>query len=228
MSNDKVPSNVVLITSVVAIILSLYSVVEINKLKDGGAPAAAPSGIAGQPSAPSKPVDVSVDDDPSMGNAKAKVTVIEFSDFECPFCGRYFSQTLPQIKSDYIDTGKINYVFRDFPLSFHASARPAALAADCVFDKTDSETYFKYHDLLYSNQQSLTTDNLKKWASDLGVDIADCLDKEEFSAEVAKDVADGQAAGVRGTPAFFINGTLVSGAQPFEAFKAAIDAELAK
>ncbi len=177
------------------------------------------------PSANGK-VEVSEDDDAVLGKKDAPVTIIEFSDYECPFCGRHFQQTYPQLKNDYIDTGKVKLVYRDFPLGFHPTALPAAIAAECVREKGKDEAYFKYHDKLFQNQQSLTNDNLKKYAKELGYDIGTCLDSEKYKSEVEKDMRDGNAAGVSGTPSFFVNGKQIVGAQPFSAFKQAIDAEL--
>ena len=172
-------------------------------------------------------VKVSIDDDAVLGDENAKVTMIEFSDYECPFCGRHFEQTYPQIKKEYIDTGKVKLVFRDFPLSFHPQAQKAAEAAECAGEQGK---YFEMHDKLYSNQESLSVDNYKKWAKEIGLDTAkfnDCLDSGKMASEIAKDMADGTSYGVKGTPGFFINGKPVSGAQPFSVFKQAIDAELA-
>lgn len=185
----------------------------------------------GAPSAPSPSpvvakIDVSIDDDPMLGNKNAPVTIIEFSDYECPFCGRFYIQTLPQIKAQYIDTGKVRFIYRDFPLSFHPSAQSAAEAAECVRDKGGDEAYFKYHDKIFENQAQLSLPSLKIWATDLGYNIESCLDSGKFKAEVQKDFNDGQVAGVQGTPGFFINGKSISGAQPFQVFQQAIEAEL--
>jgi protein-disulfide isomerase len=184
-----------------------------------------------QPTQPGEPsrVTASVDDDPVLGSEDAPVTIIEFSDYQCPFCGRFWSETLPQIKSQYIDTGKVRLVYRDFPLtSIHPFAQPAAEAAECVRDAAggSDEAYFKYHDKVYGNQQALSDSNLKEWAQELGYNIEDCLSSGKFRAEVTKDLSDAQAAGGRGTPYFVINGKPLSGAQPFEAFQQAIEAEL--
>lgn len=173
-------------------------------------------------------VQVSIDDDATRGDEDAKVTIVEFSDYECPFCGRYFQQTYGQLKTDYIDTGKVRYVFRDFPLSFHQNAMPAALAAECIKEKGGDEAYWKMHDKMFENQESLGKDNLKAWAKEIGYDISSCMDSEKYKSEIQKDMRDGQEYGVQGTPAFFINGKLISGAQPYSVFKQAIDAELAK
>jgi len=178
-----------------------------------------------------EPVDVSVDDDAMKGDKNAPVTIIEWSDFECPFCGRFYRDTLPSIFSEYVDKGKVRFVYRDFPLSFHRNARPASMAAECAKEQGGDEMYYKYHDKLYENQTALTDANFKKWAGEFGLDMDkfnNCLDNEKYGEEVDKDFADGQAAGVTGTPAFFINGRKISGAQPFSVFQTIIDEELEK
>jgi len=183
------------------------------------------------PAAPTEPVKVSVAGAPVMGDKKAPVTILEFSDFECPFCGRFVQQTMPQIVSDYIDKGKAKLYFRNFPLGFHANARPAALAAQCARDQGGDEMFFKFHDKVYNNQPSLSAESLKKWAGELGLDMAKfngCVDSKKFDSVIDKDYSEGQSYGVSGTPAFFINGRLISGAQPFESFKTVIDEELGK
>ncbi|MFH1326849.1 MAG: thioredoxin domain-containing protein [archaeon] len=190
---------------------------------------AAPSEVApnNAPTPSPAPVKVEIDDDDVLGDEDAPVTMIEFSDYECPFCGRHFTQTYNQIKQAYVDTGKVKIVFRDFPLSFHQSAQKAAEAAECAGEQ---EKYWEMHDKLFENQQSLDISSLKRYAQEIGLNSAEfnaCLDSGQMAAEVKKDFADGQAVGVRGTPAFFINGKLLSGAQPFSAFQQAIDVELA-
>src|SRR3989338_3040634 len=110
-------------------------------------------------------VSASADDDAVLGDKKAKVTIIEFSDYQCPFCGRFFSQTLPQIKSQYVDTGKVKIVFIDFPLtSIHPIAQPAAEATECVKKQGGDEAFWKMHDKIFENQASLNNANLKAWA----------------------------------------------------------------
>ncbi len=171
--------------------------------------------------------EVSIDDDAVKGNPNAKVTIVEFSDFECPFCGKYFRETAPQIMKDYVDTGTVKYVFRDSPLDFHKNAQKAAEAAECAGEQGK---YWEMHDYLFQNQDYLAVENLKGYAKDLKLDTAkfnDCLDKSKMAEEVSKDLADAQKYGVSGTPAFFINGKLISGAQPYNVFKAEIEAALA-
>lgn len=173
-------------------------------------------------------VSVSADDDAMKGDASAPVTIIEFSDFQCPFCGRFFEDALPQIEDKYVKTGKVKFVYRDFPLeSIHPQARPAAEAAECAHEQGK---FWEFHDKLFANQQGLSVDNFKKWAQELGLESTqfnDCVDSKKYADEVSKDLADGSAAGVSGTPAFFVNGHELSGAQPFSAFEAVIEAELA-
>ncbi len=181
--------------------------------------------------APSGPVDVSVDDDAVKGDKNAPVTIVEFSDFECPFCGRFHQNTLPDLISEYIDKGKVKLVYRDFPLSFHPNAKAAAIAAECAKEQSGDKGYFAYHDKLYSNQGSFSTENFKKWAGEMGLKTSEfnnCLDEEKYADEVNNDFKDGQSYGVSGTPAFFVNGRKLSGAQPFSVFKTMIDEELAK
>jgi len=168
------------------------------------------------------------DDDPSIGSPDAPVTIIEFSDFQCPFCARFSLDTLPQLKENYISKGKVRMVFRDFPLGFHAQALPAAEAAECA---DEQGKFWEMHDKIFQNQGSLGTSSYKQWAKDLGLDSAKfdaCLDSGKYANEVNKDLQDGQSAGVSGTPTFFINGKEVVGAQPFSVFQQVIDAELKK
>lgn len=194
-----------------------------------GAQQLAPANNDGGAAAPAQRVQVSADDDPAIGAKNAQVTIIEFSDFECPFCGRALP-TVKQVLKDY--EGKVRVVYRDFPLSFHPNAQKAAEAAECA---DDQGKFWEYHDKLFANQQALTVDNLKQYAKDLGLDAAkfnSCLDSGKYASEVQKDMAAGSAAGVSGTPTFFIgndeNGyQMIVGAQPYAVIKAAIDAELA-
>jgi len=170
---------------------------------------------------------VSIDDDSVKGSDDAPITMIEFSDYECPFCERFYLQTLPNIQKDYIDTGKVKYVFRDYPLSFHLNATKAAEAAECAGEQ---KKYWEYHDTLFQHQNALDTKNLKQYASDLGLDTAvfnQCLDSGAMAGEVQKDFQEGSRLGIRGTPSFFINGTRVVGAQPYDAIKQIIERELA-
>lgn len=178
---------------------------------------------------------VSLDDDPQKGDPRASIILIEFSDYQCPFCGRFFRMTFPDIENDYIETGKIRYVFRDFPLPFHQQAMKAAEAAQCAGDQGK---YWEMHDRLFQTQDALMVDNLKNDARDLDLSMDlfnSCLDSGKYTEEVQKDVTEGQNAGVSGTPSFFlgvtedgktIKGKLMVGAKPFDSFKQEIDALL--
>lgn len=169
------------------------------------------------------------DDDPFMGDKNAPVTLIEWSDYECPFCKTFFNNALPGIKEKYIDTGKVKFVYRDFPLSSHKNAYPAAIAAECAREQGDDETYFKYHDLIFENQSRLNEDNLKQFAVDLGLktdQFNNCLASRKYQDEVKKDFMDGRSVGVTGTPGFLLNGRFISGAQPYSVFEAAIEKAL--
>jgi len=167
---------------------------------------------------------VSIDDDAVEGDSEAPVTIIEFSDYECPFCARFYTQTLPLIRENYIDTGKVKLVFRDFPLSFHPYAQKAAEAAECA-GKEGDDKYYEMHDLLFEKGVDGGVDEYKEYAKEIGLsnDFDECLDSGEMAEEVKKDMDEGASVGVRGTPAFFINGKLVTGAQPYSVFEQAIE-----
>jgi protein-disulfide isomerase len=168
------------------------------------------------------------DDDPMIGDPDAPVTIVEFSDFQCPFCERFYSQTYLSLKENYVDTGKVKIVFRDFPLSFHPEAEPAALAAECANEQGE---FWAFHDLIFENQGSMSASAYLEWAAEIGLDVgqfSECVDSQKYKSEVASDYNDGGRLGVTGTPGFFVNGELVTGAQPYAVFAAAIDAQLAK
>jgi protein-disulfide isomerase len=183
--------------------------------------------------APAGPVTMSVGDGPALGNADAPVTIVEFSDYQCPFCKRHFTNTLSAIKTSYIDTGQVRYVFRDFPLdSIHPNARKAAEAAHCAGDQGK---FWDMHDTMFKNQGALKSDNLRDFARTMELDLDAfnaCLDGGKYAKKVEADVAAGSAIGVNGTPGFFIgkakpDGTMVAtamkGAQPVAAFSQVID-----
>jgi protein-disulfide isomerase len=179
-----------------------------------------------------KPVQVegvSADDDPFMGDPDAPVTIIEFSDYECPFCKRHVEQVFPEIKENYIDTGIVKYVFRDFPLGFHQNAFPAAVAANCALEQSDNETYFEYHDLLFADQQNLNEEAYLAHAEELDLNVdafEDCLAINDTS-EIENDMEEGAEYGISGTPGFFVNGWMIKGAYPYSEFEKFIEQELA-
>lgn len=214
--------------------LASYLFGKMQGMETNSAPApiaAAPDAAPQAPTAPTGPVDVENGHFPVKGDENAPVTIVEFSDFECPFCGRFYTDTLPTLIKDYIDTGKAKLYYRHFPLSFHPQARPLALASECA---DEQDMFWEFHDKVFENNASISTSNAdtyKQWAADLGMDTGDfndCLDNEEYAENVDKDTADGTAAGVSGTPTFYINGLQLVGAQPIDAFKKIIDEELAK
>ncbi len=170
-------------------------------------------------------VDVATAGRPERGGgAKAPITMIEFSDYQCPFCKRA-EDAVTKVMQVYGD--KVRLVFRDYPLPMHPFARPAAEAASCA---NAQGKFWEYHAKLFENQGSLADDKLKQYAKDLGLDSAkfdECLTKKPFKDAIDKDIADGGKVGVNGTPAFFVNGRMLSGAQPFEKFKEIIDEEIA-
>jgi len=170
-------------------------------------------------------VNVGVDDDPARGPAAAKVTIVEFSDFQCPFCSRV-EGTVKQVMENYKD--KVRFVYRDFPLSIHALAPKASEAAQCA---NEQGKFWEYHDALYADQTKLAVADLQATAERLGLKgdaFKTCLESGKFAAEVSKDMEDGTKAGVNSTPSFFINGIPVVGAQGYEAFSEVIDRELAR
>jgi protein-disulfide isomerase len=166
------------------------------------------------------------DGDPSIGSAKAPVTIIEFSDFQCPFCLRV-APTLKKIRATYGD--KVRLVWKDFPLTqIHPQAFKAGEAGRCA---AEQGKFWEYHDQLFGNQQALQPDDLKKYAANVGVDAGKfnaCLDTSKHAERVRDDVAQGTTLGVNSTPTVFVNGRRVSGAQPYEVFTALIDEELAR
>lgn len=178
---------------------------------------------------------VESDDDPTIGSADAPVTIVEFSDFQCPFCRIFWQESYPQLKQDYIDTGKARLIYRDFPLDFHPAAHVAAVGAQCANQQGKFE---EYHDTVFGEQTKQGTgtlsfgeEEIRAWARQAGVDAVSfdaCLQSDAFDDEIAQDMAAGAAAGVSGTPSFYVNGREIVGAQPYEIFQQFIEEELAK
>lgn len=175
--------------------------------------------------APVAAIEVGTEGRPSRGATDAPVTIVEFTDYECPFCRRHFQYTLPALLAVYGD--KIRYVVRNYPIaSLHPRAPKAAEAAECAHDQ---DTFWQYHDLLLRQGTMLDVNTLKRYAAGLQMDTAvfnRCLDTGAKAAVVRQDVLDASGYGVRGTPAFFVNGHLLAGAKPFEVFASYIDAAL--
>ena len=186
-----------------------------------------------------QPITVSIDDDPVRGNQDAPITIVEFSDFQCPFCARFQIQTLPLILEQYVETGKVKFVYRDFPIqNSHPNAMPAAAASECAHEQNK---YWEYHDILFENQgvwnkveitSAITV--FKEFAIELDLNqdqFNNCLDSGKYIEEINNDLKDGRNYGITGTPGFFIGNeetgfVKLNGAQPFEAFKSIIDSQL--
>ncbi len=188
---------------------------------------------------PTPIVKISADNDPIIGNPDAPITIIEFSDFQCPFCARFHIQTLPLILEEYIDQGKVKLVFRDFPIqSIHPNALPASVAAECA---NEQGKFREMHDMLFDNQNQwnkLETNDVlslfSNYASNIQLDqeiFDSCLTSGKYIEEIRKDLDDGRDYGVSGTPGFFVGNEKIGfvelkGAQPFESFKKIIDSQL--
>lgn len=171
-----------------------------------GTPSQPTQGDTAQAALPEDPQMVDIEFDEAMlGEESASVVFVEYTDYQCPFCQRQFQQTIPTIKSEYVDNGQVRYYLKDFPLeSIHPQATPAAEAAECVRAQGGDEAYWEMHDTLFTNQGILSQTNYESWAQELGYDISDCLDSNEFRSEVRADLQEGQGAGVTGTPGSFI------------------------
>jgi protein-disulfide isomerase len=192
--------------------------------KDGLDKAAPPPAPPGQPS-PDAVYKADIKGAPSKGAKDALVTIVEFSDFQCPYCARV-EPAVRKILEEY--PGKVRLVWRDFPLPFHQEATPAAIVARVAGEQGK---FWEMHDKLYENQRTLDRASLERYAQEVGVNVAKvkaALDAKKYEAQIKADLEMGQKIGVGGTPAFFINGTFLSGAQSFEVFKSRVDQELAK
>jgi protein-disulfide isomerase len=186
---------------------------------------------------PASVTSVSVRGETFRGDSGARVALIEYADFECPYCGEYERKTFPQILSDYINTGRIKYFYRDLPLPGHARALPAARAARCAGEQGK---FWEMHDSLFAKQNALSVPALLDRAQTLGLDTAkftECQSSEKYTADIQKSVSEAQKMGIDGTPTFFLGVVEPSadvtiekrlqGAAPFDVFKTEIDALLA-
>ena len=194
--------------------------------RPGAAPTATNEPVAAAP-APLEPgemrFDIDLDDDPSLGPVDALITIVEFSDFNCPYCKRFHAETFPSLLAAYPD--QIHFVYRDFPV---VGGFEAAQAAECANLQGE---FWPFHDLLLSGEATtLNSDAYSAYADDLGLDagaLLDCVESGQFAAEVEADARYASGLGVTGTPTFFINGIPLVGAQPLQAFQQVIDNELA-
>jgi len=213
----------------------MYLQQQVNDAKSASAAAPAQNTAGGTipstPPMPAGPVNVGVGNYPPQGDANAKVTVIEFADFRCPFCEQWFQNVEPNLIKDYVNTGKVKFYFRNYAFLGPASTL-ASEAGECA---NDQGQFWAWHDYMYKNQPDesdtsmYTNDNLTQIAGTLGMDtgqFSSCLSSKDTSAKVAKDLSDGSAAGVSGTPTTFINGIPIVGAVPYSQIKQQIDAAL--
>jgi protein-disulfide isomerase len=187
---------------------------------------------------PARPETINIANSPSLGEKGARLVVVEFSDYQCPYCSRFFRDTMPQIEQDYINTGKVKYVFRNLPLeSIHPFAIKAAEAADCAGEQGK---FWQMHRRLFSNQEALGPADLQVHAQSVGLDLMkfnQCLSGGSHAHSIRKEAEDAFSAGIQGTPAFVIGVrnekdpsdpnikvvSIISGAQPYSVFKEAIN-----
>ncbi len=188
-----------------------------------------------------EPRDLDIAGAPYLGQPDATVTLVEFTDYQCPYCRRHFERTQPELVKNYVEAGKLKYVLREFPLApIHPKAFKASEAALCAGDQGK---YWEMHDLFFQDQQKLGPEDLKAHAGGLGLEMAgfsECLDGGKYTKRIENDLAEGAKAGVRGTPTFFLGLTdptdptkiratkSLQGAQPYVVFKQVIDALIAQ
>jgi len=207
-----------------------------QQLKNPAPAAAAPNGQAAAPTPPPVVTGITNGHFPVMGNKDAKVTMIEFSDFQCPFCKAFYTDSETKVIDTYVKTGKIKFVYRQFPLvSIHPNAQKAAEAAECA---NDQGKFWEFHDVLFQNQDTWAplaaadaAADFVTYAGQVGMDtdqFSSCFQSAKFKKNVDDDTADATAAQVDATPTFFINGVRVTGAVPFDQLKTTIDQELKK
>ena len=197
------------------------AIMKTAKTEVGGGAPSKPAGGEAAAAGPVKKVDVG--NAPVRGPKNAPITVVLFSDFQCPFCGRV-EPSITELEKAY--PGKVRVAWKNYPLPFHNNAKPAAEAALAA---NEQGKFWQMHDILFKNQQALTAADLEKYAKEIGLDLGKfkaAIDSHKFAAQIEADTKQGSSLGVQGTPAAFVNGNLVSGAQPVEAFKKIVDAEL--
>ena len=183
--------------------------------------------VGAQPTEPTtvRRYDVPVDDDPALGLEDASITLIEFSDYECPFCSRWHAEVFLPLMEKYPD--QVRFVYRDFPLPSHPNAAPAAEAANCA---REQDKFWEFHDQLFNSTQGLNAALYEQIAVDLGLDMdqfQECVENRTYQQEVAADFEYAAGLGVSSTPTFFLNGIPIVGAQPFEFFDEVVRRELA-
>jgi protein-disulfide isomerase len=189
---------------------------QIRRLLEKGVPTSARQAPA-QPSAPEKVKLNMAENAYTLGREDAPITLVEFSDYQCPFCRQYHIGTFDEIKKNFVDTGKVRYIHRDYPLGFHQNAEKAAIAARCAGEQ---DQFWPFRHVLIVNADKLTRDDLLNYARDMKLNLESftaCLDSDRFKEQVQRDVTDGNAVGVSGTPTFLIGKT--TKAKTFDAIK---------
>jgi protein-disulfide isomerase len=200
----------------------------VNRDTQDTAAEAAAQAAASTPEIPAQVTryDVPIDDDPVYGSADAPITIIEFSDYECPYCRKWHQEVFPRLMEEYPD--QVRLVYRDFPLtSIHSNAVPAAIAANCA---AEQDAYWEFNERLFSMDLGLGPEAYQGYADELGLDtdsFTECIDSNRYEEEVQADFDYASQLGIRSTPTFFINGIALVGAQPYDVFKQVIDQELA-
>lgn len=209
---------------------------QLNNNVLGNTDNALPNPALQRPTQPPLKVDVAIGHLPTLGSEKAKVTIVEFSDFECPYCVKFANEAYPQIYDAYIKTNKIKFAYRHYPLtSIHENAQKAAEASECA---NEQSKFWDYHDLLFKNQETWSpqtpidaANSFTDYAAQLGLNtdqFRSCLDTDKYKGLVQEDITDGYNAGVDGTPTLFINGWRIVGAVPFPQIQKLIEQELKK
>jgi len=194
--------------------------------ESASAPPARPSAAKPPPRRgpdPERQYQISLDGAPLRGAENARITIVEFSDFQCPYCG-HVEQTLSRILKDY--DGKVRLAFKNLPLSFHPKAMPAHMAALAAGEQGK---FWEMHDKIFANQAEMAPATYERYAEELGLDMQRFkrdVDSKALQAKIDADKREAAGLGVSGTPAFFIDGYYLSGAQPYESFKAMIDRQL--
>ncbi len=211
------------------VLISILPVLVKNEGVDGSPQVVPPQKVVETPQS----ATVSIDGSPAMGKSDAPLVLVEFSDYECPFCARFNTDVLKQVKREYIDTGRLRFVYKDFPLSFHQNAMKASMAARCAGEEG---RYWEMHDALLENQQNLgDVDGLVKRAGLKAATFNECMEGRKYEEAVQRDLSDGRELGVNGTPTFIlgrldasgkVNGEVIQGAMPYAVFKSRIDALL--
>ncbi len=244
MSNKLVPLLLVIVIIGSFVVGTLYgkvSVYEKGATPGSGTTAAQNQAVGNQQAAPQvMPTEAPLSDEQwesvlenpvaEKGNKNANVTMVEFTDYQCPFCARYYTDSYRQILSEYVDTNKIRYILRDLPLAFHPQAKPAALAARCAGDQNK---YWEMHDVLFEKQTEWSNGEPKEkfqaYAGEVGLNVTtfmSCYDSGKYNEAIDNEMTLANSVGATGTPTFIINGEKIVGAMPVDNFKQALDKAL--